>query len=123
MYTGGYSTKIRYDDSVLPTGAGTTTLFDTTVACTGKGQLQAGHIKKFCYNIVHDENGSIRLDKSDDRGATFVTVRTTAHTAGTSEAEIPIEYFDDFRVVWVNGGTDQTSWHVDLALSDQRAVA
>lgn len=116
------ATKIKFDDSTLPTGSGDTTLFDTSVAYTGKSQFRAGGIRKFVFNIVHNQSANIRLHKSDDRFVSNdIQVSTTALVAGTTEGEFLVELFDDWRVIWENAGVDQGVWEVDLALSDDRS--
>lgn len=125
MYHSGFPTKITTDDSVLPTGSGDTVLFTTSTLCTGKRQLQSGGISKFAYNIKHDENGSIRVESSKDRGVTWVAEETIVLAAGasSSKGDVLIETFDDWRIIWVNGGTDQTVWVTNLALADDRSAA
>lgn len=116
------ATKIKFDDSTLPTGSGDTTLFDTSVAYTGKSQFRAGGIRKFVFNIVHDQAANIRLHKSNDRFVSNdIQVSTQALAAGTTDGEFLVELYDDWRVIWENDGVDQGVWAVDLALSDDRA--
>lgn len=117
------ATKIKFDDSVLPTGSGDTSLFDTSVAYTGKSQFRAGGIRKFVFNIVHDQAANLRLHKSNDRFVSNdIEVSSTALAIGTSEGEFLVELYDDWRIVWENSGVDQTVFEVDIALSDDRAA-
>lgn len=119
-------TKITFDDSVLPTGADNIELLNTAIACTGKRQLNGvgGAMKRFVWNIVFDAAATIRLDKSDDRGVTWVTVGAAVTPVTGVDGGFLIEHYDDFRIVWVNGGAgNQTVWEVDIALDGERSVA
>ncbi len=121
-FYGGQSTKITFDDSTLPTGSGDTIMYDTSVVWTGKNQFARGGIRKIVLDIVHDQAAELRLHKSSDRFvANDVQVSATVLAAGTTQAEFLVETYDDFRVVWENGGIDQGQWEVDMALSDDRA--
>jgi hypothetical protein len=119
------STHITFDDSVPPTGAGDITLFDTAIACTGKRQINGagGGMKRFLWNIVLDEAGVIRLDKSSDRGSNWVTVVSGIAVVTGVDGGLLIQHYDDFRIVFTNGGTDQTVWEVDLMLTGERSDA
>lgn len=116
------ATKITFDDSVLPTGSGDTNLFNTALVYTGRRQFRAGGIRKFVFNIVHDQAATLRLHKSNDRFVTNdVEISSTVLAAGVTEGEFLVELYDDFRVVFENGGIDQGQFEVDIALSDDRA--
>lgn len=118
-------THITFDDSVLPTGNDNIDLFNSAIACTGKRQINGagGGMKRFVWNIVFDLPGELRLDKSDDRGASWVTVGAAVAAVTGVDGGFLIEHYDDFRIVWVNGGVSQTVWNVDIALDGERSVA
>lgn len=125
MY-GNMTTKVKLINTTLPTGSGTTELYSTAVACSAKHQLLAGGVKLFLYDIAHDEDGVIRIDKSQDRGISWVICRSIVHAAVAnvcSTGAIMVECYDDFRIMWVNDSNDQIVWVVDMSLSNQRAVA
>lgn len=117
------STRIKFDDSVFPSGAGDVTLYDTVAAFPGQHFWQAGGVKKFVGNTLTDQAGTIRIDTSNDRGVNWHVQGTpiAVVTGGAFDFEFLVEHYDDFRVVFTNGGVDQTVWHVNLALSNERA--
>lgn len=120
----GYPAKITTDDSVLPTGSDAPVLFATVPLCNGKRMLQSGGVSRIVWNIKHDEDGVMRLDSSKDRGLTWTDSENTATLTGggdVSKGEFLIEPYDDWRIVWVNGGTDQTVWVTNLSLADDRS--
>lgn len=125
MSYGNMSTKVALVNTALPTGSDTIELYSSVVGATAPHQLVSGGMKLFLLDIAHDEDGTIRVEKSKDRGLTWHTVTTTAITAAvpTTKQAFQLEVFDDFRVLWINGGSDQTVWVVDMCLSNQRAVA
>lgn len=115
---------ISYDDSVLPTGSDEPILFDTSVACTGKRQINGvgGGQKRFLWNIVHDNPGNLRLEKSSDRGVTWVPVITVPSASGVDGGFV-IQHYDDFRILWVNLAVDQLVWDVTISLTGMRHTA
>jgi len=121
MHANANSTKIAFDDSILPSGGGETVLADSVAICSGKGMFRNGGMKKVVGNIVSNQPGTIRLDSSHDRGENWVAVSSSiAVTPLDFDFEYLVEHYDDFRVVFTNGGTDQTVWHVNMALSPDR---
>lgn len=108
---------ITYDDSTAPTDSNTIVLFDSTVAWPAKRQHQYAGIRRFNWHIRRSHNGTVRLRKSDDRGANWSTVSDT----GDAEGSFEVHRYDDFQVQWVNGGTTQTTWDVDINLTEKDA--
>lgn len=99
-------------------------LFDSTVAFPGKRMAQGAGLKRIKIDVTHDQDASIRLDKSDDRGATWVTAQPAVTAAAASQPAneaLDVSGYDDFRVVWVNGGTAQTVWEPSVSLSEERS--
>lgn len=105
-------------------------LFDTTVACTGKRQLQMAGLNRIVLHINHAGAGSadgiVHIDRSDDRGATWVTDAQTAIQANEADTphdiDLVFEPYDDFRVRWENdGGAAQTTWQVLITLAGERS--
>ncbi len=86
-------------------------------------------VYKIIVDIHHDKLGTLNWYKTmsdTPEAAVWVQMGTLAiaapaATAGT-QAEIFVEAEKHVKVDWVNGGTAQTTFHVDMSLSDQRAV-
>ncbi len=109
----------RYDGA-LPTGAGTTVLFDTVaskIPFTGAGSWLS-------IAVAHDEDGTLNCYWSPDEGATWHLASSTALTAGatSSLSDFFVEPYEDIKVEWVNGGSDQTEFSVAFSLANARGA-
>ena len=118
----GNSVKLKYDDTTPPSASASVVLFTSFPQWSIK-QLQSAGIKKVVGNITCDEAGTLRLESSHD-GTTWVVVSSLQAVASPSvdfDFEYLVEHYDSFRLVFTNGITDQTVWHVNLALTTERA--
>lgn len=88
-------------------------------------------VHKVLIDIHHDKLGTIKWYKSMDDLSTQsptwvqmdeVAVAAPASTDGT-QVEILVEAQKHVKIDWVNGGTAQTTFHVNIGLTDQRAGA
>lgn len=117
---------VTLDSTALipPTGSGETVLFDSSVACPGKRQLQGGGFRRIKLDITHNQDGELKIEKSTDRGANWILAEpeivASAGGAPANEA-FDISSYDDFRVLWANGGVDQTIWEPSVSLSIERS--
>lgn len=110
---------MTYDDSTLPTGSTTTTLFSSVTAFPGKRFCaQAPGMERFVVDLVRSHPGTLSVDRSSDRGVTWQNVLTTAD----GRVMFSVADYDDFRVQWINGGTTQTSWKVAMSFIHDRAA-
>jgi len=117
-------TRITFDDSTLPVDATTTIMFESSTAFPGKRQFLYAGLNRLTWDVAHDKAAKIELSKSDDRGVTYEIVETLTLPAAAptaSRGSFLIEQYDDFKVVWINGGTTQTKWDVSMSLVDERA--
>lgn len=115
-------TKVPYQDTALPTSTNSYTLFSTVVASPAlRGAIQPACWHRFFLSVWHDENGTVVEEFSEDGGTTWRQQSSTAFTAGASAntAEYEIDAYRDWRLRWVNGGTDQTEFTVAMSLSEQ----
>lgn len=101
------------------------TLFDSTTAFTGG--LLNHCISRITFSINSNQSGTLKASFSTDGGANWTLYNSTAVAAYSSpSAGGPYDYlvdtYPDFRLVWGNGGSAQTTWRVSLtALRNNRA--
>lgn len=123
--TGAAYAKPKYIGSALPGNAETVVLFSTVAAFPGKNYCQHNGIKRFIVDLKHDQTGTVKAYRSQDRGTTwnqFYDSGAIAAPAATSSTirDIAIEPYEDWKVEWVNGATPQTTFLVGMALADER---
>lgn len=121
--------KIEYPGTVPGNDSNTYNLVNShTAGWPGNWPAVFG-IKKVVIDIHHNQAGTIKWYKTqDDLNVTSPTwaqmgqlaVAAPAATAGT-QAEVFVEAEKHVKIDWVNGGTIQTTFQVDIALSDERA--
>jgi hypothetical protein len=109
----------------LPTGSATTTVFDTTDNDVPDALVSAG-VKWFVYSILNDEDGELKAYWSLDGGTNwhqhYSSGTLSAPAAGTTnDGEVYIEHYRDWKIEWVNGGTNQTTFEVSAALTEERS--
>lgn len=123
--------KIKYHGSALPGNAETVTIFDTTdgLAGTGASQMPANfmalaQLNRLYLALVNDQAGTLKSYSSEDRGKTWTQIGSLAVSAVAANSENPsdwlIESYSDWRLLWVNGATPQTTFRVAAALQGQR---
>ncbi len=120
-------------ESVIFTYAGATpgadsntyNLFSSVTAFTGAGMHAANGLKRLIVDIKHNQNGTLKLYKSLDRGVNWHQVDEVSATAtGATASDIYdalVEEYRDFKLDWTNGGSAQTTWAISVALSGERA--
>lgn len=121
--------KATYTGTTPGTDSNTYTLFNSIVAGL-PGHWPAMHgVFKVVIDIKHDQAGTLKWYKNmtdTDVSGNWVqmgqlAVSAPASTAGT-QAEVFIEAERQVKVDWVNGGTAQSPFSVDIGLSSQRAA-
>lgn len=120
------SFKIGFTD-VLPTGSGTTTLFNSVTAF-GAGSMDGNGMKRLAVSIYHDQSGTLRASWSRNGGTTWRTFYNEVKTApGANAITGPVDFlldtFSDVKVEWINGGVDQTVFEVEMRGLESRLVA
>jgi cellulose biosynthesis protein BcsQ len=117
--------KMKYIGDAPGADTSTYPLFDSTVAFPGANYFQMHGYKRLVIDLTHNASGTLNWYKSDDRGDTWTQLGTESLAAPTysDQIDIWVEPYSDMKVEWVNGGSAQTSWIVDLALTDERSVA
>lgn len=120
--------KAKYTGTTPGTDSSTYTLFNSIVAGLPGNWAAAHGVFKIVVDIKHDQAGTLKWYKNMtdvDASANWVqmgqlSVAAPASTAGT-QAEVFVEAEFHVKVDWVNGGTAQSPFSVDIGFSDQRA--
>lgn len=115
----GEKTRITYTGSALPGNAESITLFSTTVAF---GARCAPHYKCYDFDVALQTDQAagtqtLQLQKSADGGVTWTNADTaTAVTTGHKFVSFNVAPYADWRVVYLNGTTPQTTFAVDMSI-------
>jgi hypothetical protein len=105
--------------AVSPTGANSYTLFSTAIDGWGQNAVQLMGLYLMVLDIKHSHGGTLKLYKSEDRGTNWLQTDETAltpHATDSSVEEYEVLTYADWQIEWVNGGSDQTTWAVDMCL-------
>ncbi len=115
-------TRVTYTGSALPGNAEVITLFSSTVAF---GARSATHYRCFWFDValLLDQNAAntLQLQKSADGGVTWVNAApavtiNSGTTGGNSVTTFFVSPYADWRVVYTNGATPQTTFQVDMVI-------
>ena len=114
----GDKTRVTYSGSALPGNAEAITLFSSTTAF---GRRAAPHYRCFWFDVAlqtdANADNELQLQKSADGGTTWVDAGA-AVTIGTGHtvSEFFVSPYADWRVVYTNGATPQTTFAVDMVI-------
>jgi len=94
-------------------------LYDSTVQFTDG--LSAHHISRIIFGVQNDQTGTLKAYWSSDRGTNWNLYSSTAVAIPASGASsgpygILVDPYDDWKLVWTNGGSAQTTWRTSLEL-------
>lgn len=111
---------------VAPTGSGTTLLFNSYVHFLGM-PLDTHDVVRYILTVDNNQLGTVNLSRSDD-GATWYLFQTQAVTIPSTTADTgPLDFAIDglkfVKVEWVNGGTNQTTWHPQQELVEKQRAS
>jgi hypothetical protein len=122
--------RITYTGATPGADSNTYNLFDST---QGQGQganaFAQGGSHVFLLDLKNSAAGTLKVYKGGARGSagavTFFQIEQFAvsgvATAESGKYEFVVEPYSDWKIDWVNGGVAQTTWQVDMCLSNQRA--
>lgn len=115
-------TRIPYQDTALPTDSDTFTLVDTTVLSPNlRGVIPMAGWHRFFLSVFANQDGTITEYTSVDGGTNWRQVGTAESHTGSSTAQTTVEYevdaYRDWRLIWTNGGTNQTTFEVQMSFS------
>ena len=120
---------VGYIGAALPESSDTETVFDTTKMFNAdsatsyesfKHFLTMTNMRWFRYSIWNDQTGTLNFYRSTDGGTTWRRFKTTSvaiASADANEDDILVEGYQDFKAEWVNGGTNQTVFDINLSLA------
>ena len=111
--------------TTAPTDSDDTTLFDSTTAL-GVGVLPISGIKRISFSVENSHTGTLKAYRSIDKGVTWdlydqqsVTVPTATTISGPYDYLVDVH--PEWKLVWTNGGTTQTTWRPSMAGHEDRA--
>lgn len=96
----------------------------TTTSALAQAYQQGGGVHRIRVDIACDEDGTLSLYKSRDKGTTWRLVESSAETASATETvkyEALMEPFYDYKLEWTNGGVVQAFFEADMAILPYRA--
>lgn len=107
-----------------PTGSGDTTIFDTTTMFGGAGMIQNMGIARIAFSVEHNQAGTLTAYRSSDRGVNWdaydvQTVGIPAANQISGPFDYVIDHHGDWKLVWTNGGTNQTVWRPYVTFTEQ----
>jgi hypothetical protein len=121
------SPTVKYTGSALPGNAEVVVMFTTTANGYGANFFASTGTNRFLLALVNDQTGTLASQKSTDRGVTWTTISSDAVSASATNDQNYYDYlvepYADWRLVWTNGATPQTSFKPSMALVNQRNVA
>ncbi len=130
--------RFGYTGSALPGNAEVVVLLATApTSGVGTGviahpassalQFQKMKIRRGIVALRNDQAGTLREYKSMDRGATWLTISSTAVAAAAANSQniydFLVEPYVDWKCDWLNGATPQTAFQPDIVGTGQRVVA
>jgi hypothetical protein len=114
-------TRIK-DTSAAPIGDTATTNLFSTANLAGYSQLPGHGMTTFTVDIASTAGGSLKPYKRISGGSWIQMgefIVGTPDGATTYKRDFDITGYDDWKLDWVNGGTAQSIWAVDMSLSDK----
>lgn len=93
------------------------TLFDSTVSFPGG--LQAFDISRIIFAINSSGTGTLKAYFSMDKGTNWTLYNQQSVAAYSSPTaagpyDYAVDLYPDWRLIWTNGGSAQTTWRVSL---------
>lgn len=122
----GEIVQFKYNGTAPGADTNTYVIFSSVVALNGARMAQSAGMKRLVVDMKHAGTGTLNLYRSQNRGTTWSQVDTTGVLPIPAATESTIydhyiEPYPDFKLEWVNGGSAQSTWIIDLALTDERA--
>lgn len=114
------TTLIGYTGVALPLAATTYTLFDTTVAFPAAGFMAMNQMKRLEVDLSVDQLGTFTWQKSNNRGVSWIQLSTQAVAVGSNQLDLLVEEYQDFRLQFLTGGTNEGVFSLNMALSGER---
>lgn len=123
MKEGGRQRLTVASGSTLPTGSNRTVLFNS-VDAFGLNKLLDTPVKRISITVYHDQSGHIDASRSLD-GVTWRVYSRTSISAPaanniTGAYHYIVEHHANWKLEWVNGGTNQTVFEPELVAYETR---
>jgi hypothetical protein len=105
-------------DTTAPTGAGSTTLFDS-IAAWGQDALPGLDVKRISFNTMNDQAGTLNASRAVRGSTTYdiymsIAVGIPAANNISGPYDFLIDTYWNWKLVWVNGGSNQTVWRPEM---------
>lgn len=123
--------QIKYVGATPGADSSTYSLYNSTT--TGYGARRPGNEGEhvFILDIKNSAAGTLKTYKAGARDTNGVVtwyqieqfIVPAAPTAESNKYEFLVEPYSDWKLDWVNGGAAQTTFQVDMALTNERATA
>lgn len=117
--------KIKYTGTALPLAGTTVTIFDTTKDPNmGANFIAHAGLNRLYVTLINDQTGTFNAYSSENRGTAWTKIYTVAVAASAANSDTPydflIEPYSDWKLEFVCGGSNQTTFRVAAALQGQR---
>lgn len=115
--------QIKYTGATPGADANVYSLFNTVTAFPDAARAVAlAGVVRFVLNLKNNQAGTLKWYKSADRGVNWNQLGQESIAAGGATNSLNRDYEvspeQDWKIEWTNGGSAQTTWFVDMALSD-----
>lgn len=119
--------RVKYVGATPGADTNIYTIFSTALSEAPPGFLAMSDTHKILVSISASNNGTLKAYKAITRDINNVPVwqqvstESVTVTPGTDVVrDYLVEPYLDWKLEWTNGGSAQTTWMVDVALSDFR---
>jgi hypothetical protein len=113
-----------YTGTALPLATTTVTLFSTVTAFQAKRGAAMYNCERFSIDLLCDHDGTLKAYKSTDRGVNWSIVGSVAVTGSTTVSTIKdylIGMYEDWKLDFLVGASDETVFKPSMALTSDRA--
>lgn len=133
----GIYVRFKYSDTALPQGSNIVTIFNSVAAGFGGNGLQGAGIHRMMVSIVNSQAGTLKswfstaALPSSGTGAgsasDWVQYDSASVAIASANTDNPsdwlIEPFMHWKLEWTNGGSNQTTFIVNVVGTDSRNLA
>ena len=110
--------RLKYGGTAPGADSNTYTIFTTVDGSIPRGWADQADLHVFRYDIKHSQSGTVKGYHSLDGGTNWVQFYDSGALAApttTDKDAVSIEGYRDFKFEWVNGGSAQATWVVNLS--------
>lgn len=113
--------NLKYTGSTPGADTNTYTLLNSTTAFSGANFMATFGKPRLLLSIMNNQAGTLKVYRSSDRGTTWTQcmadIAVSAVASNTANFyDLLLAEYPDIKVDWVNGGSAQTTWYIDMAL-------